>query len=119
MRAEKVTAEIFRHAFGHSVDRQAGCIRGYNRSRLAVAFDAPVEIALDLQLFNDGFDDPIHARQLFKVVLEIAGRYQTDDGRRIEGGGLNLLGRFKPGIDDAIAHGGARKRQPFRLLLRR
>ncbi len=50
---------------------------------------------LDLQIFHDCFDDPIHFTQALEIVFEITDSDQTSQSSLIESGRLRLLGRFQ------------------------
>ena len=47
-------------------------------SLVAVPLYARVQVALDVLLLDIGLEYPVHPRFFFKIILKIAGRYQTD-----------------------------------------
>ena len=73
MRSERVRAERRRPAFDDGRDRDARRVGADDRMRRAIAVDAREERLLDVEPFDDGFDDPVGGRDARQVVVEAAG----------------------------------------------
>ena len=73
VRAEKVLAKFAGEPFGDGGQRNAAGVGGEDALRRAQARDLARKVALDLQIFCDGFDDPVAVRDVFQVVFEVAG----------------------------------------------
>ena len=73
---------------------------------MQMRFDALVEAAFDVEVFDDGFDNPVAIFQLRQIVVEIANGHEGSKFRRHERGGLGFLCAFQSAVGDAIAHGG-------------
>jgi hypothetical protein len=97
-------SEIFRHPFGHRLDRNARSVRADNRPRLAMLVYARKEVALDLQLFNYSFDDPVGFSYFRKIVFKVARANEAGDGGRKERCWLDFLRCCKPRVHYAISH---------------
>src|SRR3954447_2936897 len=74
--SKKVRAEIFRAAFGEKMNRNAARVRGNNGAATAMLFDAFVEPAFQIKIFDDGFDDDVAVFQLREIVFKIPDGYQ-------------------------------------------
>ena len=61
------------------------------------------KLALDLQVFDDGLDDPVNLGELLQIVFKVADGDQARQRRLEEGGGLRLHRGFQPGGGDAVA----------------
>ena len=79
VRAKPVAAEIVGEAFGDLGHRQAAGVGGDDGAGLANGFDLAQQLALDLQVFDDGFDDPVDFGELRQIVFEVA---DGDQARR-------------------------------------
>src|ERR1044072_7371155 len=69
VRAEAVCAELFGEAFGNLADRDAARVRGDDRAGLAELLDALEELALDVEVLDDGLDDDVAVLDARQVVL--------------------------------------------------
>ncbi len=72
VRTEPAAAEVVRETFGDLGHRQAAGVGGDDRSGLAHGIDALQQLALDVEVFDDDFDDPVDLGQLGEVVFEVA-----------------------------------------------
>src|SRR4051812_36690065 len=71
MRAEPMTTEVLAAPFGQRRDRNARRVRADDRCGTPRSIDLLEQRALDVELFDDGFDDPVavlDARQLVKAA---------------------------------------------------
>ena len=101
--AEPVAPEIFREAFDNFCYRQAAGVGGDDGAGFANGFDLAQQGALDLHVFDDGFDDPIDFGELLQIVLKVSDRDQPRQRRLKEGGGLGLHRSFQTGSGNAVA----------------
>ena len=116
MRSGPVLLKIFGAAFGDQVNRQPGSIRCDDRAGFAYRFDAREKAALDLQVFGDGFDDPIHLAAPGDIVFQVSGGDQARGIGREKSGGAGFFRGVEASQHDAIAHGRAFQRQSFALF---
>ena len=72
VRAKPVAAEVVGEAFGDLGDGQAAGVGGDDGSRLADGVDLAQQLALDVEVFDDGFDDPVDLGELLQIVFEVA-----------------------------------------------
>ena len=63
------------------------------------------QAALDVQIFDDGLDDPVDFGELRQIVFEVADGDQPRQRRLKEGGGLRLDRGFQSGGGNAVARG--------------
>ena len=105
VRAEPGAAEVVGEAFDDFRDRQTAGVRGDDGAGLANLFDLAQQAALDLEVFDDGFDDPVDIGELVEIVFEVADGDQARERWLEEGGGLGLHRGFETGGGDAIARG--------------
>ena len=63
VRAEPVPPEIVAASLGERRDRNARRVRRDDRARPADGVDALEQRALDVELLDDGFDDPVGVRR--------------------------------------------------------
>ena len=105
MRAEPAAAEVVGEAFDDFRHRQAAGVGGDDGAGLANRFDLAQQAALDLQVFDDGFDDPVDLGELLEIVLKVADGDQARERGLEEGGGLRLHGSFQTGGGNAVARG--------------
>ena len=73
VRAQPVPAELGAAALGDRRDRNARRVRRDDGAGPADGFDALEQRALDVELFDDGLEDPVHAVQTGEVGVEPAG----------------------------------------------
>ena len=104
VRAEPAAAEVVGEALDDFGDRQAAGVGGDDRSRLADGIDLAQQFALQLEVFDDRLDDPVHLGELLQVVFEVADGDQPLQRRLEEGGRLGLDRSFQAGGGDAVAH---------------
>ena len=81
--------------------------------------DAIEELALDFEIFGDGFDDPVGFGAPGEIVFEIADGDARGGGGREKRGGARLEGGVQAGADDAIAHAGIGEREAAGLFVGR
>ena len=62
--------------------------------------------ALDVEILDHGFDDPVAFGELFKIVLEVPNGHEPRQGRLHEGGGLGFLGSIESGGGDLVPRWG-------------
>ena len=105
VRAEPEAAKVIGKAFDDLGHRQAAGVGGNDGAGLANGFDLAQQAALDLQVFDDGLDDPIHVGQFVKIVFEVPDGDQARERRLEEGGRLRLDCGFQAGGGNAIARG--------------
>ena len=103
--AKPGAAEVVGEAFDNFRDRQTAGIGGDDGAGLANLLDLAQQAALDLEIFDDGFDDPVDIGELVEIVLEVADGDQARERGLKESGGLGLDGGFQSGGGDAVARG--------------
>jgi hypothetical protein len=91
VRAEPVPAEIVASSFGEQPDRDTGRIRADDRAGAAHRVDAGQQVALDVEPFDDGFEDPVRVGDARKAVVEAV---RGDQGSGISREERNRLERF-------------------------
>ena len=89
VRAEEPAAHIGNRG-GDARDGQAGGVAGEDGARRKVRHNALEQGGLDLEIFGDGFDDPIALREPGQVIVESARRDQAAERRFKEGRGFRL-----------------------------
>ena len=62
--------------------------------------------AFDVEILDDGFNDPIDLGELVEVVFKVADRNQAGERRVHESGGLGFLRCFESGGGDLVARAG-------------
>ena len=72
VRAQEVAPEPGRETFRYFGERDAAGVGGEDRIGFASGFDFAPQRTLDLEIFDDGFDNPIAVRELREIVLEVA-----------------------------------------------
>src|SRR5271169_10214 len=105
VRAKPRTAKVVGEAFGDFGDWQAAGVGGNDGSRLADGVDLAQEFALEVEVFDDGLDDPVHFGEFLEVIFKVADGDQTFQRRLHEGGRFRFHRGFFPGGSDAIARG--------------
>ena len=103
VRSEKPAAEILREAFADLGERNAAGVGGENRVWPADLLHALPKIALDGEVFGDGFDDPIAIADVSQIVVETAGGQERGGIGREEGPGILL----RRGFDASFRIGGS------------
>ncbi len=98
--AAKLVGEPFDN-FGHG---QAAGVGSDDGSRLANGFDAAQQAALDVQILDHSFNDPVHISELLQIVFEVADGDQLREGRLEERGGLGLDRSLQSGGSDAVPY---------------
>ena len=74
MRAGPVLLELIGQPFGNQVDGKARSIGGDDGAGSAELRNLGKQVALDVQIFRDYFDDPIGLRAMRQIVFEISNR---------------------------------------------
>ena len=74
-------------------------------SRTADGFDFLEQRALEIEVFDDRFDDPVNFGEPLEVVLEVSDRDQARERWVEEGGRLGLFCGFESGGGNLIARG--------------
>ena len=64
--------ELRRQTFRHGLERNSGGVRRYDGSGSSHFFDALQQVLFNFQILNHNFDDPVHIRELAKIILHIA-----------------------------------------------
>ena len=109
MRAKPRPPEIVREPFGNLPHRQPASVGGDDRARPSHGFHLLEQPALDLEILNYGFDDPVHFRQPFQIIFKVADRNQSRQRRLKKSPRLGFFCRFQPPSGDFIA------RRPLRI----
>src|ERR1700733_12800806 len=117
MRSRPMPLEIIRTSVRHEMNRQTGCIRGYNRPGLAMLLDALEKIPFDLEILGDGFDNPIHFSAPSQIVVEISNGDKAGGFGREKSCRTSLLRRFQSSANYAISHRRLFERQALRSFL--
>ena len=78
MRPQKMLAELRRETFGNLRQRNAAGIGGKNGIRFAHRIHFAPQLALELQILDHRFENPIALSHAVQVILEIAGLNQRD-----------------------------------------
>ena len=86
-------------------DGQAAGVGGDDGAGLADGFDFLQQRALDVEILDDGFDDPVDVGEFLEVVFEVADGDQAGERRVEESGGLGFLRSFESGSGDFVARG--------------
>ena len=68
--AEPMAAEVVAAALGERMNRNAGCIRADDRSGAPGLIDPGEQGPLHVELFDDGFDDPIGFGESLKSLIK-------------------------------------------------
>ena len=107
-RIEEVRTEEARaHRLGqdrrHIGDRKTRCIGGDDGAVFQVRGDALEQRALDVELLDDRFENPVALAQLLDVVFEIADRHATRARGRKECGRLRLRRALETRAREGVA----------------
>ena len=102
VRAEEVRLEIGGRFGGDLRDRQAGRVAGDDAVRLAQPVDARDELALRVEVLDDGLDDPVAFADPCFVLIEIADRHELRRLRREERRRLVLLQPVERRLHDLL-----------------
>src|SRR5690606_35334828 len=78
-----------------------------------------VELLLDLQVFDDRFDDPVHFSQLVEIILQIAHGDQVCRIPVIQGRRLFLQEAILARLGQPVSHPGVVQRQALLLFFLR
>ena len=105
VRAKPGPAEVVGESFGNFADGEAAGVGGDDGARLADGFYFSQEGALQVEVFDDGLDDPVDVGEFLQVVFEIADGDESGERRFHEGGGLGFLGGVESGGGDFVAGG--------------
>jgi len=66
-------------------------------------FELGIELLLDGQVFDDGFDDHVAANGGVEIILEVAHRHQRLEPRREETGRFGAFRRLQPSLRRVVA----------------
>ncbi len=72
MRAEPAAAEVVGEALGDLGDGQSAGVGGDDGSGFADGVNLAQQFALQVEVFDDGLDDPVNFRELLEVVFKVA-----------------------------------------------
>ncbi len=90
MRDEEVAREGIAQPLCQLMQRDGRCVGGDRGTGPPHRVDFPVERLLDVEAFDDGFDDPIAVRDLGQVVFDVAGSHELRRSRGHERRRLGL-----------------------------
>ena len=119
VRAGEVLLKIGRAACGDFVHGDAGGVGGDEGAGAADGFEAGEQGALDVEIFGDGFEDPVSFGAKGEVVGEVAGRDETRGFGREEGCGARFFRGVESGRDNATTDLWRIESEVFLLFLRR
>ena len=108
---EPRAAEVVGESFRNFSDGQAAGVGGNDSARLANSFNFAKQRPLEVEILDDGLDDPVNLSQLLQVVVEVAHGDQAGKRSIHKGCGLGFLGRVKTRGSNLIARGRARARR--------
>ena len=111
VRAEPEAAEVIGKAFDDLGHRQPAGVGGDDRAGLANRFDLAQQAALDLEVFDDGLDDPIDVGEFLQIVFEVSDGHQAGERRLEESGRLGFHRGFQTGGGDASCARARRHRE--------
>ena len=103
VRAEPIPAEILRKSFCNFRHRQPAGIGGDNGSRPAHRLHFAQQLALQLQVFDHRFDDPVGAGHELQVIFKVANSDQPRQPRLKKGRRFRFSRAFQPGRGNAVA----------------
>ncbi len=107
VRAEPGAAEVVGESFGDFADGQAAGVGGDDGAGLADGFDFAQERPFEVEIFDDGFDDPVDFGEFLEVVFEVADGDEAGERWVHEGGGLGFFGGVESGGGDFVSRAGA------------
>lgn len=105
MRAKPVAAEIFAETFGDGMHGKSAGVGGDDGAGLAHGFYLAEQSALEFEVFDDGFDDPVALGEETEMILEVSGGDQAGESRFHESSRLGLASGVQTGVGDAVADG--------------
>ena len=108
MRAEELGAHVLRQSVCDVGDGQAAGVRCEDGVAAEMRHDAGQETVLDLEVFGDGFDDPVAVFEFGQVVVEIADGDAVCEVGRGEGGGFGFLQSFEGLSGETVGFSGLR-----------
>ena len=103
MRDREFAPESLGHAIDEQRDGDRRRIRRYDGAAFPHAIDLLVDLALDIQSFNDRLGDPVGIREPLQVVFDIANRNAIDETPVQESGLTGILQAFERSFADCIA----------------
>ena len=104
VRAEPGAAEVVGESFGDFADGQAAGVGGDDGAGLADGFDFAQQGAFEVEIFDDGFDDPVDFGEFFQIIVEVADGDEAGERRIHEGGGLGFFCGIESGGGDFVAY---------------
>ncbi|MMZ56874.1 hypothetical protein D1872_187820 [compost metagenome] len=72
MSTEEMSTERVAPSFNHSINRNPGCIRADDRTFRPILLHLFPEMLLNLQIFNDRFNNPVDFFQMLQIIFQIA-----------------------------------------------
>ena len=103
VRAEPGAAEIVGESFGNFSDGQATGVGGDDGAGLANGFNFAEQGAFEVEIFDDGFDDPVDFGELFQIIFEVADGDEAGERRVHECGGLRFFCGVESGGGNLVA----------------
>ena len=91
---QEILGELFALALDQVLQRDGRGVGGDDGTGLPHLVQPGVEVRLDRGVLDHGFDDPVHARELFQIVVDVAGGDQPGVLLVHEGGGIGLQHLF-------------------------
>ena len=92
VRAQEMAPQLFPESLGDTGQWNAAGVAGEDRAGRAHRFDFRQQMALDVEVLSDCFEDPVAVANGAEVILEIAGLNEAGRGRSEERGGFLLHG---------------------------
>src|SRR4029077_4577929 len=92
VRAEPRPAEVVGESFRNFSDGEAAGICGYDGAGLSDGFNFSEQRALNVEIFDDGFDDPVDICEFLDVIFEVADGDEAGEGWVHEGGRFGFSG---------------------------
>src|ERR1700685_4030214 len=89
---------------GALADGQAGSVGGNDGAGTAMGGHAIKEFALDLEIFSDGFDDPVGFGAARQIVFEIADGDAAGNSGREKWRWARFEGGFHAEAGDSLSH---------------
>jgi len=105
VRSKPIAAEVVGKTLDDLGHRQAAGVRRNDGAGLADCLNLAQQAALDLQILDDGLDDPVHVGQVVQIVVEVPDRYQPGERRFEERRRLRLHRGFQTGGCNTVARG--------------
>ena len=101
--AEPGAAEIVGEAFGNFADRQAAGVGGDDGAALADGFDFAQQGTLQVEVLDDGFDDPVDFGELLQIIVKVSDGDEAGKRGIHECGGLGFFCGVETRSGDFVA----------------